>query len=112
MNINKIKRFVRRNKNKIINAACVILGGIVVYSLKRTSKEDTNTFKPDLVLSTSIVNEMANDPDYNFSTFDEAANQFKKYQGVNNSVGMLFDDNNYQVFQLEEKKTSRRKHTL
>ena len=106
MKIKVIKNFVVANKSKFINGACVVIGGLVVYGLTEALKTkriiDKYEFTPDLILSRSITNEMADDPDYNFNTFDEAANKFKEYQGINNTVGMIFEDNNYQVFQLEQ----------
>jgi len=114
--MNKIKEFIKKNKTIIINVACVVVGGLVVYSLTRdgkTSKDDISIagvvsredddFKPDFVISKSIVNAIKKSPDYNFKTFDEAADNFKEHQGVNNSVAMFFEDNNYQVFPLEQK---------
>lgn len=103
MKIKEIKEFAKENKSKIINVVCIVVGGLFVYGFTRPSKNTEDIFESNITISKSISNAVAKDTDYNFKTFDEAVNQFKEYQKTNNTVTMFFEDDNYQVFELEQK---------
>lgn len=92
----KIKDFINKNKGLIIGTTCMVIGGVLGYTIKKEKVE---------VIDSGIKNVLLPDepPFPILDTLDEAIDQFKEYQETNKSIAIFWENDKYAVMDLEKK---------